>query len=131
MRKIKSFVDDGLSESTREALLRSLTELLGKPSRDDHGMYFVAASENRLGEIDLKLAYADRDRRVLVADRRRLEGELRVVEATMDVAVGDAIEPFSSERDTILQKLDEVYLSIADLDRRRKKLKAERKKLEA
>ena len=112
--------------STRTALLRSLTRMLEEPSPDWSTSY-----EEQLKGVDLKLARADRARRALARERLQMERALCELRGMMEVTLNPVRQQLSVERDDLIEKLDEVDLSIAQLDRKRRHLRKERKRLEA
>ncbi len=88
--------------------------------------------EEQLKEVDLKIARADRKRRTLVRERSGLEKGLVEIEGVIEMfpSGSSALKEFFGERGKLEEGLDEVDISIAQLDRDRRSLKKKRKKLE-
>jgi hypothetical protein len=118
----EAYIKGPIRGKTRTALIRSLTMLL------DGGD--ASSYEERLRELDLKIARTDRSRRTLVRERTRTEKQLGEVGRIMEGAIGPSHQQLSAEHDRLAKKLDEADLSIAQLDRERRQLMKERKKLE-
>ena len=127
----ETYIDARVTGSTRTALIRSLTALLGDPLSDERGTFWAPSREEQLKEIDLKIARADRARRSLVRERTQAEKVLDEVERIMRDAVGSPLQQLAIERDDGMDKLDEIDLAIAGLDRERRELRRKRKKIEA
>ena len=126
----ETYIGDAVTGKTRVALIRSLTALLGEPSSDEQGIYWGPSREERLREIDLQIARLDRKRRALVRERGRKERALEDVERMIRDAVGLPLRQLSGERDELIGELDEVNLSITQLDRDRKSARKERRGIE-
>ena len=127
----EGYINARVTGSTRTALIRSLTALLGDPLSDEQGTFWAPSREEQLKEIDLKIARADRARRSLARERTQAERVLDEVERIMRDAVGSPLQQLIIERDDGMDKLDEIDLAIAQLDRDRKRLKKERKGIES
>ena len=127
----EGYINARVTGSTRTALIRSLTALLGDPLSDERGTFWAPSKEAQLKEIDLKIARADRARRSLARERTQAERVLDEVERIMRDAVGPPLQQLSIERDDGVDKLDGIDLAIAGLDRDRKRLKKERKGIES
>ena len=127
----EGYIDDRVTGSTRTALIRSLTALLGNLLSDERGTFWAPSKEAQLKEIDLKIARADRARRSLARERTQAEKVLDEVERIMRDAVGPPLQQLSVERNDGMDKLDEIDLAIAQLDRKRRELRGWRKKIEA
>ena len=127
----ESYIDDCVTGSTRTALIRSLTALLGDPLSDERGTFWAPSKEEQLKEIDLKVARADRSRRILVRERAQAERTLGEIERIIRDAVGPPLQQLTIERDEVTEKLDEIDLSLAQIDRDRKALRKERKVIES
>jgi len=120
--------------------VRKLTERIAEPFKEElkvhpwEGLHLDVFSpyEKQLKEVDLKIARADRTRRTLVRERSRLEKELVGIEGVIEVASSgsSSLEEFFRERDKLEEGLDEVDITLAQLDRNRRNLKKKRKKLE-
>jgi restriction system protein len=100
----ESYVDDGLSDITREALLRSLTELLGKPSSDENGIFWNAFSEERylarIERLDQLSAMTPREFEEFVARMFKAMGH----SVTLTQASGDkGVDIFLDSRKAIVQ----------------------------
>ena len=131
-KRTESRIDDGLTKGTRTALIRSLSEMLGNASSDENGIYWSASYEERLKKLDLKIALLGQSRRALVRKRTRAERELERIGEVLESIDGDAdVGEFLDEWDRLQRGLDEIHLSIAQLDRDRKGLRKERKRLES
>ena len=127
----ETYIDDRVTGSTRTALIRSLTALLGDPLSDERGTFWAPSREEQLREIDLKIARADRARRSLARERAQAEKVLDEVERIMRDAIGSPLQQLITERDDGMDKLDGIDLAIAQLDRDRRRLKKERKEIES
>jgi len=126
----ETYIDGPITSGTRTALIRSLTELLGEPSSDEQGTYWDSSYRERLRALDLEIARLDRKRRALARERGRKERALEEVEGMMRDTVGLPLRQLSGERDELIGELDEVNLSITQLDRDRKSARKERRKIE-
>ena len=130
--RVEPRVGDSLAEEVRVTLIRSLSKMLGNTSYDKSGMYLDVTYEEKLREIDLKIAQAGQSRRALVRKRTRAERELEGIEVVLESVDGDVdVGEFLDERDKLQRGLDRIHLSIAQLDRDRRELKKERKRLES
>ena len=127
----ETYVDDRVTGSTRTALIRSLTALLGDPLSDERGTFWAPSKEAQLREIDLKIARADRARRSLARERTQAEKVLSEVERIMRDAVGSPLQQLTIEQRDGMEKLDGIDLAIADLDRERRTFRKERKEIES
>lgn len=126
----RTYTEGSITGSVRTALIQSLTRLFEAPVSDEAGTSWGASYKEQLQELDLKIARADRSRRALVRERTQTERTLSEVEGIMRSALGTSLQQLSQERDEVVVKLNEVDLTIAQLDRKRKLLRKERKKVE-
>ena len=92
----------------------------------------VARYSEMLEELDLDIAGKDRSRRKLARKRTKVERDLGRIEEVVERFSGvDAdLTEFSSEKETLQKRLREIDLAIAQLDRSRRDLRKERRKVE-
>ena len=137
-----SYLESGqpVVASGRVQFVRKLTKCIGDLVEGEakvhlwEGLSLNAFSpyEEQLKEVDLKIARADRKRRTLARERLGLEKGLVEIKGVIEMfpSGSSALKEFFGERSKLEEGLDEVDISIAQLDRDRRSLKKKRKKLE-